>query len=511
MHDAAIQLIQGARFPGSSTVADVWIGGDGVISAVTPAGALTELDGVSAASARTLRADGRVLTSGLWDEHVHLGQWAQQSSRPDFVTADSPAAALELAAGYLAPDLSGSTPTELIGMRVRGGDWGGLSREQLDSVSSRVPIVLVGLDLHGAWLNSAALAKYGFSPDHSAHVVEDECFGLVAELDRTTDEALDAAVDLAARRAAALGVVGVVDFEIRWSFDDWTRRELGGFRALRVESAIYPEHLDRAIDCGLGSGSPIGTNGLVSVGPLKVITDGSLGTRTALCCEPYAGGGHGRELVAPAELSSLLARAKRAGYWAAVHAIGDRANAQALDAFGATGAVGRIEHAQLLRSSDIARFAALGVGASVQPAHLIDDVPSMRAEWADRADRAFPLASLLASGANVVLGSDAPVAPLDPWHAIAAAVTRARAGSPAWVPEERISVAAALACSMRGPLAPGVGDHADLVLLDSDPLTAAPPIGPAGFRPPGVAATLLGGVPTHLTADLAHTATGELA
>lgn len=503
MHDAAFQLISGARLPGSSGLVDAWLGGDGAIAAVTPAGAVTEHGGVAAASARAIPADGRVLTSGLWDEHVHLGQWAQQSTRPDFGAADSPAAALALAAEFVAADAAGNAPAELIGMRLRGGDWGGLTREQLDSVSRDIPIVLVGLDLHGAWLNGAALARHGFHPDHPAHVVEDECFALVSELDRVTDEALDAAVDLAAQRAAALGIVGVVDFEIRWSFDDWVRRERGGFRALRVESAVYPENLDRALALGLRSGSLIGESGLVSVGPLKVITDGSLGTRTALCCDPYPGGGHGRELVAPGELAGLLTRAQRAGFWAAVHAIGDRANAQALDAFAATGATGRIEHAQLLRRSDVARFGALGVGASVQPAHLLDDVPSMRAVWADRAHGAFPLASLVASGADVVLGSDAPVAPLDPWLAIAAAVTRASDAGRAWVPEERLGVAAALACSMRGPLVPGAGDRADLVLLDSDPLAGAPDAHAAGFQRPAVAATLVGGVPSHVAADLA--------
>ena len=179
-----------------------------------------------------------------------------------------------------------------------------------------------------------------------------------------------------------------------------------------------------------------------------------------------------------------------------MHAIGDRANAQALDAFAATGIAGSIEHAQLLRTEDLARFSELGVTASVQPAHLIDDIMSMRAVWADRARRAFPLASLLASGAKVVLGSDAPVAPLDPWLAIAAAVTRTPAGLAAWVPEERLTRAQALAASMRGPLRPAAGGVADLVLLDRDPL--APEDGAAEFRAPAVEATLIAGRPTHL-------------
>lgn len=507
-----IQLIAGARLPGGhaaadsgpgaggSELVDVWIGANGTIQAVTPAGALAKFDGVRKSAATTLGAEGRVLTSGLWDEHVHLGQWAQQSSRPDFVAANSPGEALTQVAKLLAPDVHGNAPSEIIGMRLRGGDWGGLTREQLDSVSSTVPIVLVGLDLHGAWLNSAALARHGFLPDHDAHVIEDECFALLADLDRVTDETLDAAIDQAAARAAALGVVGVVDFEIRWSYGDWLRRERSGISTLRVESAVYPEHLDRAIALGLRSGSPIGDGGRISVGPLKVITDGSLGTRTALCCDPYPDGGHGRQLVPPAELTELLSRARHAGFTAAVHAIGDRANSQALDAFEATGIAGRIEHAQLLQRRDLARFAALGVAASVQPAHLLDDVPSMRAVWADRAERAFPLASLDRSGAKIVLGSDAPVAPLDPWLAISAAVGRLPAGSDVWVPSERLSVARALQSSMRGPLRPAAGHPADLMLLDSDPLAPRKGSGPDAppFERPSVAATLVGGTLTHL-------------
>lgn len=447
---------------------------------------------------------------------MHLGQWAQQTVRPDFSNAGSAEQALSLASQFLAESAreaahSAASP-ELIGMRLRGGDWGGLTRTQLDGVSAEIPIVLIGIDLHGAWLNSAALRRHGFPADHGAHVVEDACFALLGELDRVSDAELDARVAAGARQAAARGIVGVVDFEMRWGVDDWLRREAAGWHALRVESAVYPQLLDRAISLGLRTGSPIGHGGLASLGPLKIITDGSLGTRTALCCAPYPGGGHGRELVPKPQLTELLAHARRSGFTAAVHAIGDRANAQALDAFEASGAAGRIEHAQLLCPEDVARFGRLGVAASVQPAHLLDDVPGMRALWPDRASNAFPFASLLAAGAAVVFGSDAPVAPLDPWLAISAAVTRAPEGDGPWVPEERLSVAQALRCSMRGPLRPGPGDAADLVLLDRDPLgedplgedplaaSATPP--PCGFRAPAVEATLLRGEPTYLAPSL---------
>lgn len=491
-----IELIRSARMPGQDVPVDVWIGADGSISRVTPAGAggSTAPDGAINADA-TIDADGRVLTSGLWDEHIHFGQWSQQQSRPDFVDCDSAEEALEQVRTFLLPDVAGNVPDELIGMRLRGGDWGGVTAEQLDSVSGDIPVILIGLDLHGAWLNSAALRRHGFAPGRSAHVVETECFALVSELDRISDEGLDALILAAGRKAAALGVVGVVDLEIRWAYDDWVRRERSGFDMLRVEAGIYPEHFDRAIELGLTTGSPIGAGGLVSVGPIKVITDGSLGTRTAWCCDPYPDGGHGIELVSPGDLEALLRKVEQHGFTAAVHAIGDRANTQALDAFASTGAKGSIEHAQLINPADIKRFAELGVTASMQPAHMLDDIPSMTKVWGEKAKYAFPLRSLLAAGARVAFGSDAPVAPLDPWLEIQAAVTRSRRGAPAWEPDELVTPAQALACSMRGPLRPGAGDRADLVLLESDPLEGE-------YTTPRVAATLVGGRVTYRAGEL---------
>lgn len=489
-----IELISGARLPGRDTLLDVWIGADGRISAVTPAGTVTEHGGVRASAAQTLTAAGRVVTSGLWDEHVHMGQWAQQASRPDFFSCEGPGEALARVREWFS---AADAPTELIGMRLRGGEWGGLTKAQLDAVSGERPVVLLSIDLHGAWLNTAALRRYGFDSAREGRVVEGECFALTTQLDRLPDEELDRRVSVAASAAAALGVVGIVDFEMRWGVADWERRAARGFSSLRVESAIYPQFLDRAISEGVCTGTAIGSGGRTTVGPVKVITDGSLGTRTAWCCDPYPDGGFGLELVSPADLTALLRRAHAAGFTAAVHAIGDRANAQALDAFAASGATGRVEHAQLLRPADLTRFAELGIAASMQPAHLLDDILNMRMAWPDRANNAFPLASLLRNQAAVIFGSDAPVAPLDPWLGIAAAVARAREGEPPWVAAEQLTVAEALACSMRGPLRPSTGDIADLMLLDHDPIAAADP--QAEWEAPAVAATLLGGTITHLS------------
>ncbi len=246
------------------------------------------------------------------------------------------------------------------------------------------------------------------------------------------------------------------------------------------------------------------TSGLLTVGPFKVITDGSLNTRTAYCHDAYQdgpddAGGFGLSLVSEPDLVRLMQRATDAGLTCAIHAIGDRANALVLQAFSDTGARGSIEHAQLLDDADIPRFGQLGVVASVQPEHAIDDRDVADRYWAGRTRRAFVLRSLLDGGAVLALGSDAPVAPLDPWIAIAAAVHRTRDDREPWHPEQAITLEEALLASMplgRRSLALRVGDPADLIVLDADPFAATS----AGLRAMPVAATMVDGHWSHRTA-----------
>jgi predicted amidohydrolase YtcJ len=297
-------------------------------------------------------------------------------------------------------------------------------------------------------------------------------------------------------------VVGITDYEMRWNRDDWTRRSADGAFPVRVAFGVYPQHLDRAIDEGLRTGELVpGTGGLVTVGGAKVITDGSLNTRTAWCFDPYPGlEGHehpaGLATVPYDELVPLMTRAHAAGLSPAVHAIGDRANARVLDAFEAVGCRGSIEHAQLLRHEDVARFARLGIVASVQPEHAMDDRDVADRYWAGRTDRAFMLAELAAAGVDLALGSDAPVSPLDPWVAIAAAVGRTRGGREPWHPEQAIDVRAALAASTNGAGAEvRVGGLADLAVVELDPFAATLD----ELRAMPVAATFLGGRATFST------------
>jgi predicted amidohydrolase YtcJ len=265
---------------------------------------------------------------------------------------------------------------------------------------------------------------------------------------------------------------------------------------LRVEAAMYAEHLDQAIEAGMRTGDTVAsTHGLLRVGPLKIILDGSLGSQTARCFEAYPGAtgpaARGVLNLSLPELAGVMGRAWAAGLEPAVHAIGDEAVALALDGFDAVECVGSIEHAQLVRAEDMSRFAELEVTASVQPTHLLDDREVAERLWPGRTSQAFALRQMLDAGVNVRFGSDAPVTALDPWLAISAAITRAAEGDAPWHPGEKLSVAEALRASVRSTVA--VGQPGDFAVLDADPLDATP----AELATMPVSATFVGGRTTH--------------
>ncbi|MEY9953764.1 amidohydrolase [Leifsonia sp. EB34] len=475
-------VLADARLPGAGRRVDVTVA-DGRIASIHPAGVAGER------SLERIPLDGRWLTPGLWDQHVHFTQWAQTARRLDVSRATSAAEAAALVRSRAEADPGTDV---LVGFGFHDALWPDLpTRELLDEAAGERPVVLIAGDLHCSWLNTAAFAR--FAPDaEGALLREDESFALTSRLTPSDETTLDRWAAEAAEQAATRGVVGIVDLEYGWNLEVWTRRFAAGSRALRVEFGVYRDRMADAVALGLRTGHAVdGTDGLLTMGPFKVISDGSLNTRTALCLHPYADGGHGVANLTPDELAADLRFAVDNGIEPAVHAIGDEANRLALDAFEAVGAGGRIEHAQLIDPADVPRFAAFGVVASVQPEHAMDDRDVADRLWAGRTGDAFPLASLLASGARLAFGSDAPVAPLDPWAAIASAVGRTRDGREPWHPEQRIPVEAALDASTRTRVT--VGEPADLAVVEADPFAAMPD----GLRGMPVAATLLAGRFTH--------------
>jgi predicted amidohydrolase YtcJ len=464
---------------------------DGFVVDVAPAGALARRGAV-------LDALGAWLIPGLWDHHVHVVQWALAAQREPLGGATSAAHAAAIM-GAAAPLSDGRR----VGTGFRDALWSDLpTLETLDAATGEVPTYLINADVHSVWLNTAALRREGFEPDGFGILREDPAFEISRRLNAVSAQVADPLVGTMARDAAARGIVGLVDLDMAWNEEAWARRIGQGFDTLRVEFGIYPEFLDRAVAEGLQTGDAArgAASDLARVGPLKVITDGSLGTRTAATSHAYPGDphNHGMLTVDSATLVDLMTRATGAGIASAIHAIGDVANSAALDAFAATGAWGTIEHAQLVAHADVPRFARLGVGVSVQPEHAIDDRDLTDTIWAEQTAQPYPLRSLADSGANLLFGSDAPVSPLDPWAAMAAAVFRTRDGREPWQAAQSVRAEVALGASThRGSAAPAriePGARADLAVCAHDPLEADH----EQLRGMTVAATLLGGRLTHL-------------
>lgn len=489
-------LLRNGRLPGSDAAVDLTVQ-DGRVVDIRPHAARSP---VTPGATEKLDLEGRFLLPGLWDEHVHVVQEALASRRLDVSGAGSARAAADMVrrACVTSPPPDG---LPLIGYGFRDALWADEpSTSLLDEATGNLPVVLLSADLHCVWLNSAAAARYGAASGPDGILREDAAFDVSRRLGQVPLGILDGWVRDSGRAAAARGVVGIVDLEMAWNRDDWLRRIATGATSLRVEFGIYRDSLSRAIEEGMRSGTPVdGGAGLLTVGYFKLLIDGSLNTRTAYCFDRFPGmhgpAAYGLLTVPPSELKALLSEAVSAGLTPTVHAIGDHANSLALDAFEELGAPGRIEHAQLVSAADLPRFGALGVTASVQPEHAMDDRDVADEHWHGRTARAFPLRSLLDAGATLAFGSDAPVAPSDPWVTLAAAVARSRDGRTAWHPEQAITVSEALQASSRGRSEVSVRDVADLIAVDRDPLRCTA----EELRTMPVALTLLGGRPTHQT------------
>ncbi|CAG7574632.1 hypothetical protein FB554_2818 [Barrientosiimonas humi] len=420
---------------------------------------------------------GRWLMPGLWDQHVHLGQAALTRTRIDVSAAQSAPEAAAIVARAL-PAGEHAEPWRVIqGFGQRPALWPQQpTAAALDEVVGDTPVVLVSGDAHHGWLSTAAFHVLGIPPREGI-LEEEEWWPVFARLSSLpgAEQLLDAGYRATFADCAALGLVGITDLEMGEGWSEWPGRVADGLDTMRLRPGVYRQDLAGVLEAGVRTGDPLGDSGLVTMGPLKVISDGSLNTRTAFCCEPFADSGDlaepfGVQNVTPEELRWLLDQATDAGLEAAIHAIGDHALADALDAFEQTGARGSVEHAQLVRLGDVPRMAALGVRASVQPVHLWDDRDVIDHCWPDRAQRCFPLATMRDAGVELALGSDAPVAPLDPWLAVAAAVHRSADEREPWQPQEALTLRGALAASTDGQGTVAPGSRADLLLLDVNPL-----------------------------------------
>lgn len=419
---------------------------------------------------------GRFVIPGLWDAHVHFTSWAVHRHRLDLSEATDQESVLHLLQEFASAHPE-ADPVHAVGLR--DAEWASApDTAALDAAFPTRAVVIEMFDMHQMWLNSVALRRYGFPSvtdggPGSGLLFEEQVAAVHQRLPQDDQRIVDRWVAEQQQAAAAKGVVGIVDFEEDWPIPRWRDRMDAGIDRLRVVAATWPEDLSAAITSGVRTGVTLDTSGLLIGGPLKVICDGSLSSRTAWCRQPYADPRadvpFGVADRTAEELADLMSRADQAGIDSAVHAIGDAAAGMVLDCFAETGAHGRIEHAELLTTGDIERMSALRVTAGVQPAHLLVDRELIDRQWAGRADRCFALRELLDAAVAVEFGSDAPVTPLDPWLAIRTAVLRAEPGQDSWHPEQAITLQEALCASTHGVRTLVPGAVADVAVLDDNP------------------------------------------
>ncbi|HUF31107.1 MAG TPA: amidohydrolase [Gemmatimonadaceae bacterium] len=491
---------------------------------IAAVGSSAEIRKLAPDGARVIDAQGGMVVPGFIDSHVHFITGGHRLASVQLRDAESPAEFTSRIKAFAA--------TLPEGAWITGGDWdhenwGGElpRRDWIDSITPNHPVWVTRLDGHMSLANSAALFAAGVTREardvpggtivrdeggEPTGVFKDNAAGLVGRaVPDARPEQDDRALEAAMRYVAERGVTSVHDMG---SWDDiavYRRAHAAGRLTTRIYAGVPLASWERLRDTVTAYGRG---DAVLRIGLLKAFVDGSLGSHTAAFHEPFTDvpTDTGLIVTSPDVLYERVTGADRAGLHVAVHAIGDRAIGLQLDIFdrvarenGPRDRRFRIEHAQHIAPADIPRFGALGVIASMQPYHAIDD-----GRWAERVigperiKTTYAFRALLDARARVAFGSDWFVAPPTPLEGIYAAVTRRTlddANPDGWVPAQKITVEEALRAYTRdaafASFAEGEkgtlvrGKLADLVLLDRD-LTRIPP---ETIRDARVVATVIGG------------------
>lgn len=476
----------------------------------------------------------QVAIPGLTDAHLHLAQAAIAATQVDLTSAATLADGLELVrAAHVA--LPGDAWLE--GHGWDSDRWGGWpTADDLERVAPGRRVAIWAHDHHALWTSQAALAMGGLgssaqsgADDPPGGVVRRTADGrpegvlleaasrlVTVHVPPPTSDALASAIESLGRELISLGVVachdpgGVTpDPALTYSYPVYTRLSDAGRLPVRVHASMRDDAVAAAIDQGFRSGAILGSdpNGRARVGWQKCFADGSLGSRTAALLEDIEDEGdrplapalrRGVWMTDPEGLAERVEQATAGGITTQIHAIGDAAIRAALTIL-APGArqqtlMPRIEHVQMLHPDDRPRFAANGIAASVQPVHLGSDAAQARKLWGERAEaEGYTWRAIADTGAVMAFGTDAPVEPIDPWPGLALAVVRedARwpAGTPAYAPEEALTLERALRANCVDPAISAretdrgrltVGQRADVVIIDAasidEPVTPGGPL-----------------------------------
>jgi predicted amidohydrolase YtcJ len=514
--DPIMKLLYNARIhtldPSGARAEALVVDGERIL-AVGGADLADQLDG----RAEKYDLAGRIVLPGLTDAHIHLHQYALSLQKVDCETPT-----LEACLERVAQRARATAPGEwILGHGWAQNDWPDLAdggngfptSALLDAVAPEQPAYLTAKSLHAGWVNTAAMRLAGISastPDpadgkilHDAAgvptgILLEAAMGLVKEaVPQYTVEDVAAAIESAQPLLWQMGLTGAHDFDQRTCFMALQMLRQGGRLGLRVTKSVPVELLPHAHALGLRTGFG---DDLLRIGSVKVFMDGALGPRTAAMFQPYLNEPENRGIlnVDGEELFEIGRQAADVGLSVAVHAIGDLANHEALNAFeqlrtherdlALPALRHRLEHVQVLHPVDRPRLAALKIIASMQPIHAMSDMSAAERYWGKRSRYAYAWKTQQNHGTRLAFGSDAPVESPNPFWGLHAAVTRRRAdGAPApegWYPAERLTMRTALeAYTVGAAFAAGMEDRlgrlrpgylADLIVLEQDPFTCPP-------------------------------------
>jgi predicted amidohydrolase YtcJ len=493
-------------------------------SKIVAVGKNSEVENLGRRDFKLINLEGKTVIPGLTDCHTHFLSFAHGLRRVNLHGIDSfdqILSTIKLFSEKLRPDewlVGGGWDKNIL------GDESIFTRHILDEIRPGSPVALQSKDHHVLWINSKALGIVGisrFTGDPRGGKIErdpktGEPVGILKEKacnlvwERIPSPSTEASKELlkeAQKIANSCGLTGIQNHDDPGAFELFQQLQSEGELTLRAAFWIPIQDMDSAITKGLNSGSG---NEFVRFGGVKMYADGALGSQTALMFEPFEGSDNnlGIEATSQEELAVDSIKACRAGMGVAIHAIGDKAVHQSLNAIEKsnqqrkeeTKLQHRIEHVQLLHPDDKQRFQKLGIIASVQPVHIPADIDIAERHWGKRSKFAYAFKSLIDSGARVVFGSDVPIETLNPWMGIHAAVTRHRLGEKkSWYPEQRVTVTDAVSAytrwasyasyeeNLKGSIQ--VGKLADMVILSQDILK----IDPEEIPEIKVECTILGG------------------
>ena len=464
-----------------------------------------------------INLDGRLVTPGFIDTHIHFYEWAlnRQGIKLDDLTS------LEELLTRVRRAADSRPPGQwIIGQGWNETDWTEQripTRETLDRVAPEHPVLLWRCDLHLAAANSIALGLAGITADtpdppegRIEHNNTGEPNGILRELAINlarqaiappgADQIVQAFED-ATKALHRWGVTGIHDVRLMadkdgaGSFQTFQRLDHDGRLDLRCWVTLPGHELDSIIGMGLRTG--FGNDNL-RVGHVKFFSDGGMGARTAWLIDPYLDADRGMPLMDMDVLSHEIDRADKAGLSVMVHAVGDRANRELINIFEAlelrrisSGSLSptiahRIEHVQMLRPEDSDRLKKLNIALCVTPANMLLDINLIDMALGEKGKWTYPLRQLFDTGVPVMFSSDCPVCVPDPLLGIHAAVTRQRTdGTPkgGWYPDSRVTMAEALKAYTSIPAAVhkagdigtiALGKRADLVVLSRN-ILAIPP------------------------------------